>query len=85
MEGAVEVFARRDGQEALIDRLGPGEHFGELALLGNRRRMATVRVAGDGPARLLELDEAAFAQLRQLSGRFAEQVDEAAAERQARI
>ncbi len=85
LEGAVEVFARRDGQEALIDRLGPGEHFGELALLGNRRRMATVRVAGDGPARLLELDEAAFAQLRQLSGRFAEQVDEAAAERQARI
>ena len=85
LEGAVEVFARRDGQEALIDRLGPGDHFGELALLGDRRRMATVRAAGDGPARLIELDEAAFAQLRELSARFAEQVDQEAAERQARV
>ncbi|CUS04547.2 Lipoprotein-releasing system ATP-binding protein LolD (modular protein) [Candidatus Promineifilum breve] len=85
LEGAVEVFAGRNGQEALIDRLGPGAHFGELALLGNRRRVATVRAAGDGPARLIELDETAFAQLRQLSARFAGQVEQTAAERQARI
>lgn len=85
LEGEVEVYAAHNGQEALIDRLGPGGHFGELALLGNRRRMATVRAAGDGPVRLLELDEAAFAQLRQLSDSFAAEVAESAAERRERI
>jgi cAMP-dependent protein kinase regulator len=85
LAGEVEVFAARNGHEALIDRLGPGGHFGELALLGNRRRMATVRAAGSEPARLLELDGTAFEQLRQLSDRFATEVDETAAVRRDRI
>ena len=45
LEGAVEVFVRRGAAEALIDRHGPGSYFGELALLGDRRRTATVRAA----------------------------------------
>jgi CRP-like cAMP-binding protein len=46
LEGGVEVFVRRGEGEALIDRHGPGRYFGELALLGDRRRTATVRAAG---------------------------------------
>ena len=56
-----------------------------MALLGNKRRSATVRAAGKEPARVLELDAAAFEQLRQLSGQFADAVRETAAERQTRV
>jgi NADH dehydrogenase len=41
--GEVEVVHRLDGSEQHLRRLGPGDHFGEIALLGNRRRTATVR------------------------------------------
>ena len=86
LEGEVEVFARRGGgAEAIIDYLGPGRHFGEMALLGGRRRTATVRAAGRAPVRVLELDAAAFDQLQQLSDRFASEVRETAADRQTRV
>jgi len=98
LEGGVEVFVRRGEGEVLIDRHGPGRYFGELALLGDRRRTATVRAAaqealspalsqgerGSG-ARLLELDAAAFEALRRLSGRFAADVAAAAEERGKRV
>jgi NADH dehydrogenase len=41
--GEVEVTQRVDGNEQSIRKMGPGEHFGELALLGDRHRTATVR------------------------------------------
>ena len=94
LEGGVEVFVRRGEGEALIDRHGPGRYFGELALLGDRRRTATVRAAGASEAahsaeavgaRLLELDAAAFEALRRLSGRFAADVAAAAEERGKRV
>ncbi len=86
LEGAVEVFAvRADGREERIDHHGPGRYFGELALLGNRRRTATVRAAGDAPVRLLELDAAAFAELQTLSKEFATDVRDMADERRKRV
>lgn len=42
--GNVEVVARRaDGTEEAVKRLGPGDHFGEAALLGELAHPATVR------------------------------------------
>jgi len=85
LDGEVDVFVRRGADDALIDHHGPGAYFGELALLGDRRRTATVRVAGAQPARLLELDADAFASLTQVSGHFAAGLHAAAAERTARV
>ncbi|WP_374687551.1 cyclic nucleotide-binding domain-containing protein, partial [Promineifilum sp.] len=86
LEGEVAVFVARDaGREEQIDHLGPGRYFGELALLGSRRRTATVRAVGQESVRLLELDAAAFEKLTQLSPRFAQDVREAAADRRTRV
>ena len=42
--GNVEVLAKRpDGSQEVINRQGPGDHFGELALLRNAPRTATIR------------------------------------------
>jgi CRP/FNR family transcriptional regulator, cyclic AMP receptor protein len=47
VEGAASVTVR--GEE--IARLGPGDHFGELGLIGGQVRQATV--TADGPMRCL--------------------------------
>ena len=53
-EGEVDVFV--DGE--MVTHLGPGEAFGELALLRDAPRAATV--VARGPVRLLALDRDAF-------------------------
>ena len=59
--GQVRVVKRTGGRSLTLARLGPGEFFGEMALLDQQPRSATAVV--DEPARLLELDEAAFERL----------------------
>jgi CRP-like cAMP-binding protein len=49
VEGEASVIV--DGEE--IDRLGPGDHFGELGLISEQVRLATV--AADGPMRCLAM------------------------------
>ncbi len=86
LEGEAEVYVTRaDGRETLIDRLTTGRHFGELALMGDRRRTATVRAAGKGEMKALELDQAAFEQLQRSSHHFAADVRDTAAERRTRL
>ncbi len=41
--GQVEVVHEQDGGETKLATLGPGEHFGEIAVLQDTRRTATVR------------------------------------------
>jgi hypothetical protein len=61
--GTVEVVAKRpDGSEEVIDRLGPGDHFGDVALL--RRNLpyhSTVRTVT--AAHIFKLSPTGFAEL----------------------
>ncbi|HEY9289403.1 MAG TPA: FAD-dependent oxidoreductase [Candidatus Dormibacteraeota bacterium] len=45
--GEVEVLEHVNGVERQIRRMGPGRHFGELALLQNTKRTASVRAVTD--------------------------------------
>jgi peroxiredoxin (alkyl hydroperoxide reductase subunit C) len=60
--GEAEVFRQRDDDPPeLLSTLGPGEHFGEIGLLLEGRRTASVRARGD--LELLALDRDAFRNL----------------------
>jgi MFS family permease len=54
--GHAEVI--RDGR--LVNSLGAGEGFGEVALLGDEPRTATVRAAADAPLRVAIVERQAF-------------------------
>ena len=47
LEGSVEVSKDVSGGKFILGKLGPGEIFGELALLGALKRTATVRAIGE--------------------------------------
>jgi CRP-like cAMP-binding protein len=48
LDGAVDVTARRDGQEVLVGRLREGDLFGEMSCLRKTVATATVRVTRGG-------------------------------------
>lgn len=58
VSGEVEVFSTKDGSEKLIAKLGKGEYFGEMALLNQRARLATVRCLS--PVDVLALKKSDF-------------------------
>ena len=67
--GEADVVRRdRAGMERSVARLGAGSYFGELGLLTNQVRNATVRVAGHRPLEASAFDALAF------HGRIAEHV-----------
>ena len=59
VDGTATVTAGSDE----VGRLGPGDFFGEMAILGDGRRQATVTTSS--PARVLVLFGAEFRQLEQ--------------------
>jgi putative peptide zinc metalloprotease protein len=64
-EGQVDVLARENGRSRRLSVLGPGEYFGEIALLRNQPRMATVRGKTEGSVWRLERQD-----FRDLLGRY---------------
>jgi voltage-gated potassium channel len=82
-EGAsgYEFFVLRDGTATVtingieVRTLGPGDFFGELAILGDGRRTATVTTAS--PARVLVLFGTEFRRLQQEYPETAERIESA--------
>lgn len=60
-EGEVELVKEFGGESRVLARLGPGDFFGEMAVLDGRPRSAAARAATR--SRLLPVDGAAFDQL----------------------
>lgn len=60
-QGEVEILLEEEGRQRAIERRGPGEYFGEVALLLDVPRTASVRAALDSV--LLALDRETFRSL----------------------
>ena len=56
--GKAEIFREADGVEFPLRIVGPGEFFGEMALVENQVRSASVRSVGQ--ARILRIDKRTF-------------------------
>ena len=85
-EGRVEVCVTQpDGHETTVDRLAAGQYFGEMALIDQGQRRATVRAAEDSPAAVVALDRATFDRLVSESPALREELLRIVAERQARV
>jgi len=59
--GQADVVATRNGEGRVLRQLGPGDYFGEIALLGKATRTATVRAVT--PLQLLALRKGDFERL----------------------
>lgn len=63
-QGEVDIIVHAsDNQEILVDTIGPGTYFGEMAFLGETTRMATIRTRM--PCRLLSIEEEDFMAIAQ--------------------
>jgi CRP/FNR family transcriptional regulator, cyclic AMP receptor protein len=58
VDGAVDVLLEsQDGRQFIVARLGPGDHFGEMALLDAEPRSATVIATADTDLLVIRRDE----------------------------
>ncbi len=56
--GKVEIFRKTDGGEVILRKAGRTEFFGEMALVENDVRSASVRAVGE--TRILHIDKRTF-------------------------
>jgi CRP-like cAMP-binding protein len=60
VEGTAVVTRRAEEGSMELARLGAGEYFGEMGLIGGQPRNATVSISDEGPAILMSTDRAGF-------------------------
>ncbi len=71
IEGVAEVSLRRpNGTDVVVDRMVPGQYFGEISLFTNKRTVATVRAISDTPVKTLTLGRDMFQKLVDTSPDF---------------
>lgn len=81
--GKVNVYLNRaDGREIFVDEMYPGNFFGEMALLGNDLRTATVRADRNNPVEVMAIPRENFIELLQASQETEQTVAEIAQQRQ---
>ncbi|MEO0769993.1 MAG: cyclic nucleotide-binding domain-containing protein, partial [Cyanobacteria bacterium J06649_4] len=62
--GTLDVIKNTEkGEEVVIRQLKPGDYFGEIALVKEIQRSATIRVTGEKVAKLITLDRTMFRKL----------------------
>jgi NADH dehydrogenase len=81
VSGEAEVVREEDDADVLLARLGPGEYFGEAAMLGRTPRSATVRAVG--PLDVLTLPRGDFQALLGSLPELRHQFEEVASRREA--
>jgi ABC-type lipoprotein export system ATPase subunit/CRP-like cAMP-binding protein len=75
LEGQVDILVHdAHGVETVVNQLGRDSYFGEMALMGDKRRQATVRVSQGSLAKVVELTAEDFEQLKQSSEEFKQHV-----------
>src|SRR5574341_1259397 len=82
--GEVQVYLENpDGTEILVDKLGSGQFFGEMALLHGGVRTATVRASRESQVEVIALDRATFEELMDESSTTRTELGRIAEERRA--
>jgi len=86
LDGNVDILVRDEHrQETLVNQLSSGSYFGEMALMGDKRRTATVRVSQGHFAKVLALSAQEFEQLTNSSEQFKTNVGNAVRTRKGEI
>jgi ABC-type lipoprotein export system ATPase subunit len=86
LDGSVDILVKDEQrEERLVNQLTSGSYFGEMALMGDKRRTATVRVSHGYSAKVLELSAQEFERLTDSSEQFKTDVDNAARTRKREI
>lgn len=86
LDGQVDILVKDGrGDEVLVNQLSRGSYFGEMALMGSRRRNATVRVSKGHSAKLIELGIREFDQLEDASEIFKTNIYDAAGARKRQL
>ena len=85
-EGKVDILVHdEEGEESLVNQLHTGAFFGEMALMGDHRRSATVRVSPGGTASVVELTADEFETLSSASEKFKKEVRSTAGKRKQQL
>jgi ABC-type lipoprotein export system ATPase subunit len=86
LDGQVDILVKNEhGKEVRVNQLSKGAYFGEMAMMGNKRRQATVRVSKGRFAKVIELTAEEFEKLTESSAEFKTHIQKVAGVRKKEI